>query len=128
LKVNYQSQETWKQTTDYLRCNPLFYGQPRYDHVILAMEDGEIFSKLVLIFSIMLGGVCHPMILVTPLDGQVMVQDKDKALGFYRICPGNEPVELFSARDIVRGALVTIDKERAGEFLVVDTDPDMFCR
>ncbi|EPT01467.1 hypothetical protein FOMPIDRAFT_1120536, partial [Fomitopsis schrenkii] len=128
LKVNYQSQETWKQTTDYLRCNPLFYGQPRYDHVILAMEDGEIFSRLVFIFSIMLGGVCHPMILVTPLDGEVMLHDKDKDLGFYRICPGREKVEMFSARDIIRGALVTIDRERAGEFLVVDTDPDMFCR
>ncbi|EPS99113.1 hypothetical protein FOMPIDRAFT_12620, partial [Fomitopsis schrenkii] len=106
LKVNYQSQETWKQTTDYLRCSPSFYDQPRYDHVILAMEDGEIFSQLLFMFSILVEGAYHPIVMVKPLDGEVMVQEKDRDLGFYRICPGTEPRELFSARDIIRGALV----------------------
>ena len=128
LKVNYQSLETWQQATDYLRCNPLFYGQPRYDHAILATQDGEIFAKLLFMFSIMLEEVCYPIIMVKPLDGEVIVQDKDKDLGFYRLCPGLMPAELFSGRDIIRGALVTTDREHAGEFFAVDTDPDMFCR
>ena len=129
LKVNYQSLETWQQTTDYLRCNPIFYGQPRYDHVILAMEDcNNIFAKLLFMFSITLDGVCHPLIMVKPLDGEVIAQDKDKDLGFYRLCPGHEPRELFSARDIIRGALVTPDREKDEEFFAVDVDPDMFCR
>ncbi|EPS96046.1 hypothetical protein FOMPIDRAFT_1131204 [Fomitopsis schrenkii] len=128
LKVNYQSQETWKQATDYLRCNPLFYGQPRFDHVMLGVEDGEIFSKLLFVFSILLEGVCHPIIMVRPLDGEVMAQEKDRDLGFYRTCPGVQPRELFSASDIIRGALIVADTEKDGEFLVVDTDPDIFCR
>ena len=127
-KVNYQSSETWRQATDYLRCNPVFYGQPRYDHVILAMQDGEIFAKLLFMFSIMLEEVCYPIIMVKPLDGEVIIQDKDKDLGFYRLCTGLMPTELFSARDIIRGALITTDKENAGDCFVVDTDPDMFCR
>ena len=106
----------------------MFYGQPRYDHVILETEDGDIFAKLLLMFSIELDGVHYPMIMTKPLDGPVMVQDKDKDLGFYRICPGEQATELFSVRDIVRGALVTIDRGTPGEYFVVDTDPDMFFR
>lgn len=92
------------------------------------MEDGQIFAKLLFMFSIMLEDIPHPLIMVRPLDGEVMIHEKDKDLGFYRLCPGSEPTELFSAQDIVRGALVTIDNEHNGEFFVVDTDPDMFCR
>ena len=106
----------------------MFYGQPRHDHVILETDNGDIFVKLLLMFSIQLDGVHYPLIMVKPLDGEVIVQDKDKDLGFYRICPGEQATELFSARDIVRGALVTIDRGTPEEFLVVDTDPDMFFR
>ena len=106
----------------------MFYGQPRYDHVILETDDGDIFAKLLLMFSIQLNGVHYPMIMVKTLDGEVMVQDKDKDLGFYRICPGEQATELFSARDIVRGALLTIDRSTSEDFFVVDTDPDMFFR
>ena len=68
----------------------MFYGQPRHDHVILETDNGDIFVKLLLMFSIQLDGVHYPLIMVKPLDGEVIVQDKDKDLGFYRTCTGDK--------------------------------------
>ena len=106
----------------------MFYGQPRHDHVILETDNGDIFVKLLLMFSIPLEGVHYPMIMAKPLDGKVRPQERDQDFGFYRVCPGEQATELFSARDIIQGALVTVDIGTPGEFFVVDTDPDMFFR
>ena len=67
----------------------MFYGQPRYDHVLLATEIGDIFAKLLIMFSFTVAGTEHPFIMVRPLNGAVMIQGKDKDLGFYRLSAGN---------------------------------------
>ena len=101
IKVFYKSQETWREATDYLRCNPLFYGEPRYDHVLLPTEDRDIFAKLLFVFSISIGGTDYPFIMVKPLDGEVVAENRDKDLGLYRVSPGIRPMALFPATKII---------------------------
>ncbi|KAH9921770.1 uncharacterized protein B0H18DRAFT_1086042 [Fomitopsis serialis] len=128
LKVHYQSLETWKQSTDYLRCNPNFYGQERRDHVLMDVEDGELFGRLLFAFTFSVNGTRHPFVILKPLDGEITVNDRDKDLGFYRLRSGEHDAELFPAEHLVRGALITSDPGNHQEFFVVDHDPDMFCR
>ncbi|KAF8139589.1 hypothetical protein K438DRAFT_1785549 [Mycena galopus ATCC 62051] len=42
LKVHYQHLGDWKSTADYLRCNPMFHGQSRYDGAVVKTTDGHM--------------------------------------------------------------------------------------
>ena len=33
----------WRIKTDYLRCNPMFNGRPRYDFAIADRPQGRVF-------------------------------------------------------------------------------------
>ncbi|EKM49412.1 uncharacterized protein PHACADRAFT_33470 [Phanerochaete carnosa HHB-10118-sp] len=132
LKVDYESAVTWCTLTDYLRCNPNFYGHPRYDGVILDIgNDTVIFGKLLHAFICQIGQDLEPIALVWPLDAPVGVHlRKDKHLGLY--CVHAKPriqAEFFSLRPLVRGAVLVEDPDRYGDFFVMDVvDTDMFLR
>ncbi|KAH9828716.1 uncharacterized protein C8Q71DRAFT_799953 [Rhodofomes roseus] len=128
LKVNYQSEETWKQDFDLLRCTPSWFGKERRDHILLNTEDGHIFARLMLIFTYSVDGIEHPFIVVRPLDGAVEPEDRDKDLGFYRVRQSEYDLEVHPAQSIIRGALIIRDHDNIGDHFAVDIDPDMFCR
>ncbi|KAH9844247.1 uncharacterized protein C8Q71DRAFT_826723 [Rhodofomes roseus] len=131
LKVSYESEETWKQETDFLRCTPSWFGKERRDHVIIDTAEGPIFACLLMMFTCTTAdGDTHPFVIVKPLDGPVEPQERDRVLGFYRVQPSAYDVEVLPAQAIIRGALVTPDHgSPAGRsYFVVDNDPDMFCR
>jgi hypothetical protein len=90
-----------------------------------------VFAKLVFIFVCTIGGASYPIALVQVYDhptGQRRRKDKD--LGFYRIQGKPRNVcEFISIHTIIRGALLSEDYEKPGDFLVMDViDTDMFLR
>ncbi|KAK1215605.1 hypothetical protein PQX77_021784 [Marasmius sp. AFHP31] len=132
LKVNYESYETWKLTTDYLRCNPSFHNRPRYDFVLFSAGSVSepTFAQLKHLFICEVGGEKYALAYVQPYKvitvGRRPQSDRD--FGILRIQreQANEFVWLHS---IVRGALVVASADEEDECLVVDTiDYDMFLR
>ncbi|KAF8427564.1 hypothetical protein L210DRAFT_3614930 [Boletus edulis BED1] len=138
LKVNYESAVDWRLATDYLRCNPSFHGNQRYDCVLISTQDRHgntthIFARLLMMFRYVLNGNQDPLdlALVQPMDaptGNQCVLDHD--LGFTRLC--TRPTarsEFISLRSVVRGALLVPDFRHAGDFFLVDyIDGDWFLR
>lgn len=123
---------TWCTLTDYLRCNPNFYGHPRYDSVVLDTgNDTVIFGKLLHVFICSIGQRLEPIALVWPFDAPIgMRSRKDKHLGLYRVrAKPRDKAEFFSLRSLVRGAVLVQDFDKYGDFLVMDVvDTDMFLR
>ncbi|KAG6377902.1 hypothetical protein JVT61DRAFT_14691 [Boletus reticuloceps] len=85
LRVHYESLVDWKQHTDYLRCSPLFYNHPRYDCVIVHIQDGFIFARLVFMFTCNIEGNTYPLGLIQPYDVGIGFRTrKDKDLRLWR--------------------------------------------
>lgn len=121
----------WQQKVDYLRCHPIFHGNPRFDHIIVKTASGHIFAQLVFLFNCVVDGTTYPIALIQPFDAPAGPrQSKDKDLCFYRVRRNARiSCEFISTRSIVRGALLVEDYERVGDFLVMDlVDTDMFLR
>ncbi|KAJ8074178.1 hypothetical protein PM082_012470 [Marasmius tenuissimus] len=138
LKVGYESTETWRLVTDYLRCNPSFNGKPRYDFVLFDTPSGPTFAQLCYVFKCFItsdgGDVTeYPIALV---QGYTVVQQRprmDKELGLLRLRKQSK-TEFISVRSIIRGALVigAMESENPNTWLdvfVIDVvDADMFLR
>ena len=120
----------WRLNTDILRCNEYFHGQQRYDHVIVAKENGHFFARILRLFQVSTGVESHPLVYVESYcqpSGQVRRKDKD--LGLYRVRKKANPYEIISVQSIVRGALLVQDSENPDDYFVVDTvDADIFLR
>lgn len=120
----------WCQHTDYLRCNPLFFGSPRFDCVFIRLtEDKVILGQLLFIFECLIGDRIYPLALIHPFDvptGQRSQKDRD--LNLFRVrARRRAEAQFFSVRSIIRGALLVPDGP--SDYLVVDTvDTDMFLR
>ncbi|KAJ6616145.1 hypothetical protein B0H10DRAFT_1800154 [Mycena sp. CBHHK59/15] len=121
----------WTSTMDYLRCNPNFHGQSRYDGALVKTTNGLIFVQLIYMFSCMVEGKSHPFALVLPLDSRTgALGRKYKALRLHRVrAKPRKDAEIISAHSIVRGALLAPDFDSADEFFVVDiADTDISLR
>ncbi|KAJ3555947.1 hypothetical protein NM688_g2296 [Phlebia brevispora] len=134
LKVKFESKVTWRQEMDYLHCNPCFYGQPRYDGVLIKLDEANVlFGKLVFIFTCQLGEDKHAFALIQPLDmptGELL--QKDRQLHLYRLHAHARQHSIFIPIEfIIRGALVAEDPLTPDDFFVmdiVDTDWFLHCR
>ncbi|KAK1220496.1 hypothetical protein PQX77_016731 [Marasmius sp. AFHP31] len=131
LKVNYKSYGTWKVTTDYLRCNPNFFGQPRYDFVLFTGDvDQPVFGQIKHLFVCKLGGTQYALALVQPYKVVNLLRRprSDRDCGLLRVRREAES-EYIWVDSIIRGALVVASASAEDEKLVVDTiDYDMFLR
>jgi hypothetical protein len=131
LKVNYESIVDWRNTMDYLQCNPSFHNFPRYDCVILQTQAGVIFGRLLMLFTCIVDGQTHPVALVHPYDALVGQRSlKDKQFQFWRVHKRPRiSSEFFSVHSITRGTVLAEDHSIQGDYLVIDTiDTDMFLR
>ncbi|KAI0677658.1 hypothetical protein C8Q78DRAFT_962196, partial [Trametes maxima] len=143
MKVDYESMDDWKLATDYLRCNPMFHGSARYDHVIFKMDDNDFrFAKLKVILIYEYNDIRYPIAFVETF-GVVRGPRRrvDQDLGLCRIRPsrvdphapadntGSGRTAFIPVESIIRGALIVADHGTPGDYLVVDTiDTDMFLR
>jgi hypothetical protein len=130
LEVNYESMVDWRLTTDRLRCNKSFHGSERYDHVIVQLEHGYFFARLLHLFEVTMGTQSHALAYIESYcRPSGSMQRKDKALGLYRLQLKSKRYEIISLESVVRGALLVPDSDNPEEYLVVDTiDGDMFLR
>ena len=134
MKVNYESAVDWRQKTDYLRCNPEFYGHPRYDCVIVHTGgDHYIFARLIFVFRCTIDQKQLSLALVHPFDAPVeslAQRPKDKDLRLFRVrAQLRTKPEFIPVHSIVRGALLAPDFDKEGDFFVMDSvDTDMFLR
>ncbi|KAG2368973.1 hypothetical protein BDR07DRAFT_1229516, partial [Suillus spraguei] len=79
LKVNYESLVDWCQHTDYLRCNPKFFGASCFDCVFIQTTDKIIFSHLLFVFECTLEDTVLSLALIHPFDaptGMHILKDK----------------------------------------------------
>ncbi|KAG1838862.1 hypothetical protein DFJ58DRAFT_718667 [Suillus subalutaceus] len=103
LKVNYESLVDWRQHTDFLHCNPKFFGAPRFDCVFVQTTDKIIFGRLLFVFGCTLENTAFSLALIHPFDTPTGVRiRKDKHLSIF--C-----AEFFSVRSIIRGAFLVLD-------------------
>ncbi|KAG2140624.1 hypothetical protein DEU56DRAFT_734807, partial [Suillus clintonianus] len=124
LKVNYESTVDWKQATDYLRCNPSFHGQPRYDCALIQLNpERSVFVKLILMFKCHLPDVgSFEFALVQPYTAGTGISRRiDRELKFTRVkaVPRANSIFVLLA-SFIRGAVLFPDREHQGEFIVVD--------
>ncbi|EIW80471.1 hypothetical protein CONPUDRAFT_90680 [Coniophora puteana RWD-64-598 SS2] len=137
VKVNYESRESWLQTTDYLHCHPNFHHHPRYDCALVQISDTEeAFVRLIFVFQMDVAGVNEPLslALVQPytagLPGLTRRVDKDLGLIRVKATPRASSI-IIPLGSIIRGALLAPDfgSTDCSEFFVMaHIDGDMFLR
>ncbi|KAG5640846.1 hypothetical protein DXG03_006832 [Asterophora parasitica] len=141
LKVQYRSISDWQLKTDYIRCNPSFHGQARYDCVLVnTFPAVPYIACLVLLFTCTIADREYPLALIQPFDavykkrGQLQ---KDTDLEFLRVRESlPKDCSFVSIHSFIRGVVVVhSDKEDCDSHLpshdhfVFDVlDPDMFIR
>ncbi|KAF8217280.1 hypothetical protein K438DRAFT_1954122 [Mycena galopus ATCC 62051] len=131
LKVFFKSLDNWLDDADFLRCNPSFHNRERYDAALVKTTSGNIFVRLVYVFTCKLEEQVHPFALMQALDvGIGQRSAKDKALGLYRVGQKERrKCEFISVHSIICGALLAPDFAKKGDYLVVDIlDADMYFR
>ncbi|KAF8127384.1 hypothetical protein EV363DRAFT_1401113 [Boletus edulis] len=134
LKVHYESRMDWRQSTDYLRCNPEFHGKPRYDSVVFQVSPEDVtFARLVLMFSCSVPPFgTYDFALVCPLTADIAPSRRpfDEALRLKRVKARPRTASMFiPIRSIVRGALLYPDPKHKDEFFVRNNiDGDMLLR
>ena len=124
----------WTTKTDFLRCNPNFWGHPRYDFAITnSSSQGKVFVHLVFLFTYQVGSSIHPLALVQALEkhprpGTTKGIDKKLSIHRWNIHARNR-CEVIPMDHLIRGAVLVPDDKYAGDHLVIDTlDADMFLR
>ncbi|EIW75195.1 hypothetical protein CONPUDRAFT_66265 [Coniophora puteana RWD-64-598 SS2] len=145
LKLNYESYETWRTHTDYLRCSPMFYNEPRYDCVLAKISPETVAAvRLIMLFDFVLtfdaNGSPQPEVfsaaLVQPytdtpdLNDAANVSKVDNDLNFIRVkaCPRDQAI-IIPIDSFVRGVLLSPDFDRAEEYLInTYVDGDIFLR
>ncbi|KAG1859232.1 hypothetical protein F4604DRAFT_1882756 [Suillus subluteus] len=134
LRVNYESVVDWRQTTDYLRCNPHFHGHPRYDCALIQLtQDVSAFVQLILMFKCQLPDVgSFELALVQPFTAGIIGAPRriDRDFQLTRIKAVSRESSIFvPLRSFIRGAMLYPDPAHQDEFIVVDhIDSDMFMR
>lgn len=130
----------WSLKTDYLRCNENFYGNPRYDCVLVNNSDtGPYFARILLLFTCQIEAQEYPIAVVQPF-GNVYKHLRRKRIDtdfeLLRVRQNFRADRQFvSVHTFIRGAVlipsgdITNDGFPSRDFFVFDVlDPDMFLR
>jgi hypothetical protein len=135
MRVQYESKETWDVEENILRCTPLFNEKPRFDSVLIQTDNGPLFARLLLLFTLSnsKGSRTIPFAVIEPYDAPIptQVQKHDSSLQMLRVWPPTPTVlEVVFARSIIHGTLLIPDWEQeSSDFMVFDIlDSDMFLR
>ncbi|KAF7773496.1 hypothetical protein Agabi119p4_5663 [Agaricus bisporus var. burnettii] len=68
LQVTYTCSADWVLKTDHLRCNPKFFGHPRYDSVVINGNPDIFFAQLLTLFTITVNGTTLSLAYVQPYE------------------------------------------------------------
>ncbi|KAG2336213.1 hypothetical protein BDR05DRAFT_1006072 [Suillus weaverae] len=131
LRVNYESVVDWCLQRDLLRCNPKFFGSPRYDCVMIKTEHQPFFARLIYMFRCKVGGTELSIALIHPYDVGIGVRRRqDLDLGLWRVqAKPRSSSEFVFVDSIIRGAALASDPEAVNDYFIIDTiDTDIFLR
>lgn len=141
IKVKYRCTGDWQMKTDYMRCNPNFYGSPRYDCVLVECDPKPYYARLICIFTCTVGTQEYPIALIQPYSSDIpgLTQSQkahDADLELHRLRANmRDKCEFVSIHTFIRGAVLTYSDEttRDGmpsrDYFVFDLlDADLFCR
>ena len=130
--MKYESLIDWSIKTDYLRCNPSFNEEERYDFVITNLPRKRAFAQLVFALVCRVGGLAYRLAVIQPLDksSRSSTKEVDKELSIHRWqIRSRTRCEVVPLDCIVRGAVLVKDPNYSGDYFVLDTlDEDMFLR
>ncbi|KAK7436908.1 hypothetical protein VKT23_017983 [Stygiomarasmius scandens] len=136
LKVRYESMETWREAVDYLRCNPNFHHQSRFDFVLFQKAEDEFhFGQLLYLFTTAIKERQYAIALIQPYKVvprglRTPESVHDRKLGLIRLRK-NGITEFIAVASIIRGILApTVDNEDLlGDRYIFDlVDGDSFLR
>jgi hypothetical protein len=112
LTAAYQSKTNWYINCNYLHCNPLFYGRPCFDSVLIDRgEDWDpYFGHLVIMSMCNAFNATYPVTIIEAyeackLESRSMI---DKELGFLWLCYTRK-VEFLLVKFIIRGLVLVED-------------------
>jgi hypothetical protein len=131
LKVSYAGALDARETrTDILRVNPNFHGSPRYDYVLVKVDESHcMLAQLLSIFTINYEDKRYHMALILPMDRLTLTRNRtrDRALRLTRVRsrPRYDSI-VVDTETLTRGALLTDEHDSPGEFFVLDTIDDDF--
>lgn len=131
LKVSYAGALDARETrTDILRVNPNFHGRPRYDYVLVRVNESlGMLAQILSLFSINYQGKSYHMALILPMDRVTLTRNRarDRTLRLTRVRsrPRYNSI-VVDTETFTRGALLTDDHDSHGEFFVLDTIDDDF--
>lgn len=131
MHIEFQSMVNWSPQRDILRCNPKFYGRPRYDCVLYNAESDPLsLARLIgLLRCTIPGGAKFDLAFVYRFKNS-----KWKPRTFWRGCRVVEECrrpEFLPLEHVARGALLAHawGTKRTNLFFPIDTiDDDMFLR
>lgn len=133
----YTCSANWDLKTDHLRCNPCFFGHPRYDSVVVNGNPDVFFAQLLAIFTFKVSGTILSLAYVQPYEPLYRLANRsvsDVELEFLRFRKKHSKDAMFiSVYSIVRGAVLIPSSEddtnRTVNYFVFDLlDCDMFQR
>ncbi|KIJ09892.1 hypothetical protein PAXINDRAFT_164338 [Paxillus involutus ATCC 200175] len=132
LRVNYSSTVDWRENTDYLRCNPKFFGKPRYNCALIQLTATEVaFVRLIFMFTCYIPDLdgTFEFALVQPYSrrtGPTRQLDRDLKLICVKASPWSSSM-FIPVASIVRGAVLAPDsRNREEAFVVSYLDDDTF--
>jgi hypothetical protein len=131
IKVSFTSKVTWQVETNHLRCNPNFNNKPRYDYILVSMQNGVMFAQLLFIFTTTMEDRIDPWALIQPLDAQVpQPSTQERNFQLFQIRARARTSSCFiSAKSIIRGVVVIPTYTKEGDYYVFDLlDDDLFSR
>lgn len=125
----------WRSARDILRVSPSFHNKPRYDCIIVKVDEGRyIFARLLYIFGFTIDTKDYFTALILPMDlpPSPHYRTRNRDLRFTHVRARQRAFSVFiSVESIVRGALLVEDfgAEYGDEYLVIDVvDSDMWLR
>lgn len=131
----------WTVKTNYLRCNENFYGNPRYDCVIVNSDAGSYFARILLLFTCHTGGREYPLAVIQPFGSVYQHLNRKRMdidfelLRLRQNFRTAKDCEIVSIHTFLRGAVlipsgdITNDGFPSRDYFLFDVlDPDLFLR
>lgn len=130
----------WTIKTDYLRCNENFYGNPRYDCVLVNNSDtGPYFARILLLLTCQVDGKEYPIAVIQPFISVYKHRNRKRMDTDFELLRVRQNFridrQIVSVHTFIRGAVlipsgdVTNDGFPSRDFFLFDVlDPDMFLR
>ena len=127
--MNYESTVDWGLMSDHLRCNPSFFGSPRFDAALIQhTADKMVFVRLLFMFTCQISTFgTFKFVLVQPYTLACSGRRLDRDFQLTRVKALPNTSLMFIPLESIICSAVLVPSDSANEYFVVDhLDSDMF--